>query len=456
MTAHSGLNGATRGGLLEQDLRSRLARGRVVVIVGAGVAVSATRGNAVASWVGLLENGISRCEQRFLTLPDDWGERLRVDLKSGDVDRLVAVADEVAQAFGAPSAGEYRRWLRETVGALEPLYPDVISALRDLQVPIATTNYDSLVEKVTGLKPVTWREDAKVDRLLQGDEPAVLHLHGHWDDPQSVVLGIHAYEDVLGDTHAQFVQRAVAAYNSLLFVGCGEGLTDPNFAALRRWLAEVFSAGEYRHFRLSLESEARALATEHADEQIVVVAYGERHRDLAAFVRSLGEAVPRERRPDHERPVAWPRRHPWIAASGAVLIGLATIFLAVLFWKGNADGAVSTAIPVGATVSPGKPLSGAGDIGRAGELDVYSFSGNGKTITLVNREPPGGECPGGRLYWRLTHRASGEDIFDNSMVGCSAPIDEGGYTLRGGEYTLTVYGVNGATGAYAFTLGARG
>ena len=81
-------------------------------------------------------------------------------------------------------------------------------------------------------------------RVLRRDEAGILHLHGHWEDAESVVLGIHSYEEVLGDTRAQFMQQAITAFNSLLFVGCGEGLKDPNFSALRRWLVQ-FAGWEY-------------------------------------------------------------------------------------------------------------------------------------------------------------------------------------------------------------------
>ena len=89
--------------------------------------------------------------------PDGWGNGLRAKLRSGDAEDLLYVADEVARALGAPTDGEYRRWLRETIGGLRAEHREVIAALSDLDVLIATTNYDSLIEEVTGLEPVTWR-----------------------------------------------------------------------------------------------------------------------------------------------------------------------------------------------------------------------------------------------------------------------------------------------------------
>ena len=38
-----------------------------------------------------------------------------------------------------------------------------------------TTNYDGLIEKCTGLSPVTWKEPSKYERVIQGDREGVLH-----------------------------------------------------------------------------------------------------------------------------------------------------------------------------------------------------------------------------------------------------------------------------------------
>src|SRR5262249_42963383 len=157
--------------------------------------------------------------------------------------------EKISSKLGYPDGGEYRRWLRETVGALRVKRCDVIEAIRALKVPIATTNYDGLIEEVYGFHPVQWKDGARDERDLRGDDPGVLHLHGHWQDPRSVILGIRSYEKVLGNEHAQTIQRALRTTRSLLFVGCGAGLKDPNFGALLQWSRQVFKGSEYRHFR---------------------------------------------------------------------------------------------------------------------------------------------------------------------------------------------------------------
>jgi tetratricopeptide (TPR) repeat protein len=296
---------AGEGGRLVADLRQDLANEQVVVLVGAGLSVGASGDEPVARWIGLLEDGVARCEELALKpLPDAWGERTRKQLHSGDTEELLLAAEAITGRLGGPEHGEYRRWLRETVGAL-PLRDDaVLAALRDLDVPLATTNYDGLLEQVMGWPAVTWRDGAQVQRVLRGQDKGVLHLHGHWDDPASVVLGVRSYERVLGDAHAQTMQQALAALRTLVFVGFGAGLEDPNFGALRLWMAKVLKGSEYRHYRLARAADLEAVRAQHGpDERVIVVPFGAEHPDLAPFLRRLRE-------PEEEPPPAGPVAPP--------------------------------------------------------------------------------------------------------------------------------------------------
>jgi hypothetical protein len=435
-------------GLLEQDLRRELERGRVVVVVGAGVAVAATRGDPIASWLGLLENGIGRCEQVFLTLPEGWGAELRARSASGEADDLVAVADEVARTLGAPDGGEYRRWLRETVGALEPRDPATIEALHALGVPLLTTNYDSLIERVTGLEAVTWRSGPNVERLLRGDEPGVLHLHGHWEDPESVVLGIRSYDQVLGDAYAQFAPRALSAFNSLLFVGCGEGLQDPNFGALRRWLTEVFAGSEYRHFRLALGGEARAVAAEHGPgERIFIVPYGNGHEDLAPFLRGLRPPSTEPTRPAQARAErGWGRRRLALAAAAAALAILGVV-LGIVLTRDGGDGSGGADIALGDTVST--------EITEGDEIGFDFTAEEGQRIFLVNHgNPVTGTCEGlDVVNWSLRREDGGQggQLFDTAL-DCAYPSGSEGYDLAAGKYRLALLNRGSVPVNVRFTL----
>jgi hypothetical protein len=224
------------------DLREDLIGGQAVVVVGAGVSMAATGGASTASWVGLLNDGVTFCEALLgPSLPLGWAERRRAQVASGDLEELVGAAEDLTRRLGGPANGEFGRWLAGSIGKLRVTKPAVLQELAALRVPLATTNYDGLLEAGTGRPAVTWRQSALFEQVLRGDHDGILHLHGHWQDPESVVLGVRSYELVLGNAHAEAMRKALASTRTLVFVGCGAGLDDPNFGALRRWLAGVFA-----------------------------------------------------------------------------------------------------------------------------------------------------------------------------------------------------------------------
>src|ERR1039458_7243702 len=129
---------------LRADLRELVTRRRILVIVGAGVSISATKNAPAASWPGLLRLGAAHCRKVNPALGVAWEKRLISEITSGEIDDLVSAAEKISRKLQAPDGGEFTRWLGETVGALQVREPAVLEALRDLQVPLATTNYDHL------------------------------------------------------------------------------------------------------------------------------------------------------------------------------------------------------------------------------------------------------------------------------------------------------------------------
>ncbi|MEK6322387.1 MAG: tetratricopeptide repeat protein [Acidobacteriota bacterium] len=273
---------------LISELKQQISEGNAVFIVGAGVSIGASRNHPCASWTGLLHNGVDRCVA-VRGLRKELADMLHVQIDSGDLDLLLATAEAVSSKLGAPDGIEYSTWLRETAGSLTPLHRETIEALYGLGCVLATTNYDGLIEKVTGLDAVTWMERGQVSRVVRGDDEGVLHLHGFWKKPESVVLGARSYERVSGDQYAQAMLRALQILKTLVFVGTGEGLSDPNFGALLEWTTDVLPQDEYRRFRLCLDGEVEALTKRHPLEQrLFPVGIGKDHGALAGFLRSLG------------------------------------------------------------------------------------------------------------------------------------------------------------------------
>ena len=78
---------------LTEDLRQCIEDRQVVALVGAGVSIGASGRALVASWLGLLEDGIGRAAALH-DFGDDWVERKQADLASRDLDEILGDAPQ--------------------------------------------------------------------------------------------------------------------------------------------------------------------------------------------------------------------------------------------------------------------------------------------------------------------------------------------------------------------------
>ena len=273
---------------LVAELRDLIAKKEAVLMVGTGVSVSATNKAPTASWRGLLLSGVKWCEDMKPALSGRWAGRRRDDIEHGTAAEMIAAADLITDELNTLAPGEFTKWLEDEVGSLRLKDRSVLDALIALGLPFTTTNYDHLIEQATSLPAVSWKETVKVEKLLRGREPGVLHLHGKWDQPESVVLGIKSYEAVRNNEHAQTVLKWLRFGKSLLFVGCADGLGDPNFGNFLSWTRSVFAGSPFHQYCLVRESEREKLQAQHPlAERIVFLSYGKEFRDLAPFLRKL-------------------------------------------------------------------------------------------------------------------------------------------------------------------------
>ncbi|MEZ0362861.1 SIR2 family protein [Mycobacterium sp. pUA109] len=275
-------------------IRTALSKKQLVLILGAGVSAAATNGHRLSMWQGLVNDAIDRCVE--LGERDQmWADRAKADVTSPYDDDLIAAAEKATSGLGGRTNPQYRRWLRDTVGALhieDTTLTDVIKLYAERGSLIATTNYDDIPSEATGWPAVAWRDNTTIQRVFRGDDHAIIHIHGHWREPASVVFGSSSYADVLSDQHAAEFLRFLVWGKTVVFCGFGAGMRDPNFTALRNWL-RTYPNSEYSHYRLARSSEVQTAESEHhADEHITVVPFGATHTDLPTFLDAMLTAGP--------------------------------------------------------------------------------------------------------------------------------------------------------------------
>jgi hypothetical protein len=273
---------------LLDDLSDDVRAGRVVVVAGAGVSLASTK-NA-KDWPTLLGAGVKRALEYNQSLPEEWRRIVDVELDTASTypAALPGVASKIVDALGGRTGPELAAWLRHEFSALRADDPTLIDAIDALGVPLLTTNFDHLFEHGLGREPATWRSPSQMQSILQGRTRDVGHLHGSWRDPESVILGDQSYGELIGNASARAIQEALTAARTMLFIGCGAGIADPNFQSLRSWMKTLWSGSEGRHYRLCMDSEVDPLLKDHDGERIVPLGIGPGYDDLPSFLTGLG------------------------------------------------------------------------------------------------------------------------------------------------------------------------
>lgn len=261
-------------------------QGKLVVVVGTGVSIGLTHGE-VPSWSGLIKNGFDYGVMKGLitkTQLSTWSSQLA----SADMDDLLGAAEFMGRKLGAPADQVYGRWLQQVFGSVRPSNERLSSALKALTsqgIPLCTLNYDPLLELVTGLPALQVSDTQKVLSWLRREHQAILHLHGSWDTPSSCILGIRDYETTQTNEVRDMFQRNLAAFNHLLFIGCGDTLADPNFSALVDWLRTKLPAMTPQHIALTREDDVVRRNTDPAWLGFAEpLSFGKSHDDLAEFL----------------------------------------------------------------------------------------------------------------------------------------------------------------------------
>ena len=274
---------------LVDELCEEIAAKDVVVLVGAGVSLAATD-NPIASWLGLLEHGIDRVAA-FDRVSQAWIDKSRENLRQGasDLAGLVALGEQVTEQLGGREGREFARWLSNVFEDLKPkdkAHCALVEAIFDLGLPVATTNYDGVLEAVGGREYVTWRNELSLQRVLSGEVTSVAHLHGYWLEPRSVVLGVGSYDELLGD-FAQDVQKALALNNSLLLIGVGAGAQDANVGGLLDWLGQRYPHTSKRQYVLCRERDVKDYTG-----KLIALPFGTEFEELTGFLRELRPGRP--------------------------------------------------------------------------------------------------------------------------------------------------------------------
>ncbi|MGJ8673316.1 SIR2 family NAD-dependent protein deacylase [Rubritalea sp.] len=279
------------------EVLDSIGRNGLVVVIGAGVSLQSVghpgQSTDVAGWPGLLTHGVEHCLKHQLLVADEANlvrEQIRIGTNNGKTDYLIEAAQRIHDSLDKRTNGRYW-WLHDSIGQLTVKEPRLIRAIQGMGGLVTTLNYDSLVEDVTEWRPIEWHQRTEVTRCMHDRErDVVLHLHGFWKNPDSIILDRLSYEKISVHEDTRDLLRDFSRNYTLLFVGCGDTFFDPNFQTLLRWARDALQGVQHRHYILCRQSDEPGLFNslqEHGYLDTLV--YGDSYDSLSPFLEEIGK-----------------------------------------------------------------------------------------------------------------------------------------------------------------------
>ena len=197
-------------------------------------------------WKGLIQNGFNYLEQQDKHVPKEKQDigigsaKQMLENDNASSDNLLEAAATLTRLLGP---GRFARWLSIQFENLNKLvqHPSILQSLNKLHkegAMLLTTNYDDLIEKWCDLDPIDSSKPDDLQKFNQRLKDGVFHPHGYWEHPTTVVLNAINYYAVQHDDGVQETLRNILTGKTVLFVGCGGGLADPNFGKLLEWIGK--------------------------------------------------------------------------------------------------------------------------------------------------------------------------------------------------------------------------
>src|ERR1700677_2440969 len=190
------------------ELKAALAEGRALIVCGAGVSM-ATTGGAAPGWGQLIREGLAEATRLNAGRGEAWVAACEALLRSNEVDDWLYAASTIQTKLGGSSAGPWRAFFKERFGRLKVTNPEILGALKKLADAgnrMATTYYDHLISRALHWDRADWTNHERVIEALRRDPPAVWHIYGDYDHPQSIVFSQADYDRIVKQELPRFAQ----------------------------------------------------------------------------------------------------------------------------------------------------------------------------------------------------------------------------------------------------------
>lgn len=253
-----------------QKLRKIRKNRNLVICVGSGVTLFSTRNDDGETrdrlkWAGFIDNGFGYLQRQKPSFYRDNQRKFAqaakmLDDKDRTVEEVLYVASTLTQFMGTQSIDTpdyFADWFSTQFETLYDYvkYPAILDSLNKLHeagVTLMTTNYDGLIERHCGLQPLDGSQPQRLVRFNRRElSDTVFHPHGYWENTKHIVLDSRQYYEVQRkDNDVRQTLEDMLKGRTVVFVGCGAGVDDPNFGQLLQWLGKQQRDVSYGHYIL--------------------------------------------------------------------------------------------------------------------------------------------------------------------------------------------------------------
>lgn len=270
----------------KEKLIDLLKQKKVIPFIGAGFSSATAK---VPGWASLIKNGLEYARVRNL----DTNNLIEKSEEELAKNNLLVAANFMKEVLNAPSFA-FSNWIEEEFQDLKIVSPDLINSVLDLnQDIIFTTNYDTLLTSYNNIdnKQLFIHNEYELAlNSLKSKNEIVMHLHGIYSRPESIILSKDDYNLLNKNIgYKSFLQKMLSNYH-FLFVGSSiDGVMDEDFLIVFNFIKEWFSNSSNQHFILLHEKEVKnqnhiQLLTECNIEAII---YGNEYNLLSPFINSI-------------------------------------------------------------------------------------------------------------------------------------------------------------------------
>lgn len=248
------------------QLRNYLAEKKLIILVGPEISRYSTNYQvSCCNQYSLIENGLKRCSQLGL-IDSNQVQQMTTELNSttAKVEDFYFAANQIKTLLHRENnihdETYFSSWLNENFGNIDPTCSDLIHAIGNLDCPIITTNYDTLLETVLMRKSTTLTRLDNPGIVLSPKTLAknILHIFGYYQDIRHLIFSGVDYEEFLDDEsqHAKF--EALIESKAILIIGYDDRVINPILTSLMKFLLKTHNASTNPIYMLTSHHKTKA------------------------------------------------------------------------------------------------------------------------------------------------------------------------------------------------------